>query len=91
MTRDDWHAYALDPSSSSLLPEAKDLVRKWIKIYLDESTWAIKKLEADTELQASGLPLENRDLAQTDQPISTILRRWYQIRDLCQNALEAVV
>jgi hypothetical protein len=91
MARKDWDAYALDPSSSDLLPEAKDLIRKWIKIYLDESTWAVKELESVTRFKAPGLPLDNRDLAQADQPISTILRRWYQIRDLCENALKAVV
>lgn len=90
MTRSEWEDYVLDPSSSDLVPNARKLIRHWIQVYLDESIHAIEKIETkQREGLASGEPNclpNNQDSSLTNQQ-SSLLRRWTQIKNMCENAL----
>lgn len=90
MTRSEWEDYVLDPSSSNLLPEARRLICHWIQVYLQESIDAIAKIEnAQRENTASHPPnrLPNNKRSTLTNPQRSLLRRWTQIKDMAQGAL----
>lgn len=85
MEREDWEAYVLNTSSSDPIPlQTTELVRRWTKTYWKEILLAIQKLEE------KAVVLEKSSLAPGNERIAALLRRWIQIRELCQNSLDRI-
>lgn len=61
--------------------KVSNILRGWITVYLDESKSNINTLE---EVQLSASPVDKGR-------IGVLLRRWYQIQALCEDALKAIV
>ncbi|RLM01738.1 hypothetical protein CFD26_103576 [Aspergillus turcosus] len=82
MTRRDWRNYALGYSTKGCdTQKSNATIQEWIRAYAKEADTTIAALEA----------LGSRDIDQKcNGKVSTLLRRWKQIKALCDKALEAV-
>lgn len=77
MTPNDWQNYVLGYSTKGVDDKKTEtIIREWIKAYSKEAGATIAKLEGMT--------------SETDGKIGMLLKRWKQIYDLCQQAVEAV-
>lgn len=77
MTPKNWQNYVLGYSTKGVDDKKTEtIIRKWIKAYAGEASTTIAKVGDMT--------------SQTDGRIEMLLRRWKQIYDLCQQAVEAV-
>ncbi|RJE25384.1 SET domain protein [Aspergillus sclerotialis] len=93
MNSKDWQNYIPGTSSEGVdAQRTADVVRGWINIYLKESLTAIENLQAMlTKEQSSGALTHTEDGAHSEsRKVSTILRRWIQIKYLCEEALKSV-
>ena len=74
------HVHVLDQVKDS--DEISNILRGWVAAYLEESKLNIESLEEMYMEQASVSPVEERRSG-------VLLRRWYQIKSLCEYALKA--
>jgi hypothetical protein len=82
MTRRDWRNYALGYSTKGCdAQKSNAIIQEWILAYAKE---------ADTTIAALGA-LDSKEMDQKyTGKVSTLVRRWKQIKGLCDKALEAV-
>jgi hypothetical protein len=83
MNEEDWQNHVLEGSSQGL-DEAKSegIIRTWIRRYRNE---------ADTTMAALRKAIDTSpEVRAHRQKAEMLLKRWAQIRDLCERALEAV-
>jgi hypothetical protein len=82
MTRRDWRNYALGyPTKGCDAQKSNAIIQEWIRAYAKEADTTIAALEA----------LGSREMDEKcNGKVSTLLRRWNQIKGLCDKALEAV-
>ena len=82
MARRDWRNYVLGHSTKGEDPrKSESIIREWIKAYAKEANATIATLET------MGSKLGD----QTHRgKIEMLLKRWKQISDLCEQAVEAV-
>jgi hypothetical protein len=59
-----------------------DIIREWIEIYLRESNTTIEALESLRAQSEGQVGHQNK--------LSSLRRRWEQIRVMCQNALDKI-
>lgn len=80
MTPKDWQSYVLGYSTKGVDDnKTVTIIREWIRAYSEEAGTTIAKLE-DMKLKSG----------ETDGKVEMLLRRWKQIYELCQQAVEAV-
>lgn len=83
MTHSDWQNYILGHSTKGVdEKKSETIIREWIGIYAKEASAAIATLK----------DMESSDGADQTHggKLRILLKRWRQIKVLCQQALEAV-
>lgn len=83
MTHSDWQNYVLGHSTKGVdEKKSETIIREWIGIYAKEASAAIATLK----------DMESSDGADQTHggELRILLKRWRQIKVLCQQALEAV-
>lgn len=81
MVRKDWRNYVAGHSTKGLNPEkTAEVIRGWINVYLNEAQVGMEGVQKALN--------ESEDPAYASR-ISAILRRWTQIKSLCEDALSA--
>lgn len=82
MTRRDWRNYVLGHSTKGEdAKKSEFIIREWIKTYAKEANATIAALET----------MESNPTDQTHSgKVEMLLKRWKQISDLCEQAVEAV-
>lgn len=79
MTPKEWQNYVLGYSTKGVDDKKTEtIIREWIKAYGEEANTTIAKLG------------DIRSSSETDGKVEMLLKRWKQIYDLCQQAVEAV-
>lgn len=83
MTRRDWRNYTLGRSTRGVkASKTESIIREWIKTYMNEADTTIKALDLSKALKSTlDMNDENRGKLQM------IMKRWRQIRELCEQAL----
>jgi hypothetical protein len=84
MTRQQWRDYARGYVQAKDLHKITNVLHRWIDTYLKESIMKIKILEEMQMKQQSSSQDEEKE------KIGTLLRRWNQIKGLCENTLTAL-
>lgn len=83
MTRRDWRNYVLGRSTRGVkAAKSEAVIRNWIDCYIAESVMVIACLDR----RISSKSLNDADRAK----LVLLSKRWGQIRELCQKALESV-
>ncbi|KAL5355822.1 hypothetical protein BJX96DRAFT_161998 [Aspergillus floccosus] len=85
MTREDWNAYIERGSPAFSAEKTAEIINNWVAIYLNESDIAIMAIHNMLNNRASdrGAEAERKELF-------ILLRRWRQIKRLCQTALHSL-
>lgn len=82
MPRRDWRNYVLGHSVKGVdSAKSEAIIQGWIREYIKEADMTIAGLE-----DLGARPEENEDAGKIDM----LLKRWRQIRGLCEQALEAM-
>lgn len=83
MNEEDWQNHLLEGTSQGLdEATSEDTIKIWIRAYRNEAETAMAALR--TAIDASPAVRVHREKSEM------LLRRWAQIRGLCDRALEAV-
>ncbi|KAJ5594473.1 uncharacterized protein N7459_000681 [Penicillium hispanicum] len=79
MKEEDWRNYVLEGSAQGM-DEAKTeaIIQDWLRIYAGEAETAIKAI--GTAMESDAIVKAHRQKAET------LLRRWRQIKDICESA-----
>ena len=93
MNSEDLEKYLFGKSTKAVDPQrTADIIRGWVNIYLKESETAIENLQAMLRKEHPSQTLKDtgNDWSREDKKVSTILRRWNQIKSLCEDALNSL-
>lgn len=83
MTHSDWQNYVLGHSTKGVdEKKSETIIREWIGIYAKEASTAIATLK---DMKSS----DGADQTHGGK-LGILLKRWRQIEELCQQALEVV-
>lgn len=82
MSLEDWQNYVLGYSTRGVdEKKSEDIIREWIRTYIKEADFAIGELG---NLGSSKIGQEHQG------EVQMLLKRWKQIKGLCNKALQAV-
>lgn len=85
MTRKDWNAYIERGSAAFNAEKTAQIISDWVIIYLNESDIAMMAIQKMLNNRAS-----DRDAEAERKKLFILLRRWRQIKLLCQMALHSL-
>lgn len=85
MTRKDWNAYIERGSAAFNAEKTAQIISDWVIIYLNESDIAMMAIQKMLNNRAS-----DRDAEAERKKLFILLRRWRQIKRLCQMALHSL-
>lgn len=83
MNEEDWRSHVLEGSTECVdvkLSEA--IIKGWVRTYAAEADAAMHSLR--TAMQSTAVVQAHRQKAET------LMRRWAQIKEICERALEAI-
>ena len=83
MKNDDWRNHILEGSSQGV-DEAKTaaIIKAWLEAYATEAVTTIKVIQKTME--------SNAVVKAHHQKTEALLRRWEQIKDICESAFKAI-
>ncbi|GES60059.1 ribosomal N-lysine methyltransferase [Aspergillus terreus] len=85
MTHKDWNAYIERGSAAFNVEKTAHIISDWVTIYLNESDIGMMAIQNMLNNRAS-----DRDAEAERKKLFILLRRWRQIKRLCQTALHSL-
>jgi hypothetical protein len=83
MKEEDWRNHVLEGSTEGVDEKlSEDIIKGWLRTYCAEADAAVDALRA---------AMESDPVVQTHrQKAETLLRRWVQIKEVCESASRAI-
>jgi pyrroloquinoline quinone (PQQ) biosynthesis protein C len=83
MNEEDWRNHVLEGSTECVDEKVSEsIIKGWVRTYAAEADAAMDSLR--TAMQSNAVVQAHRQKAET------LLRRWGQIKEICESALEAI-
>lgn len=83
MNEEDWRNHVLEGSTEGVDEKKSEaIIKGWIRTYAAEADATMKSLQS--AMQSNAVVQAHRQKAET------LLRRWAQIKEICESALQAI-